>query len=767
MTQATPVTGPRVWAGAALVSLTVLAGAWGLGELVAPGPWWPVTALAVLAAAGATAVMRTRMRSRVAPTAWAAIGALLGLVAVYGGPGTSPSLPVPTVETVRRLGRLAESGVAGIADGQIPVEPTRGLELVIVVGVLAVLLLVDLTALGLGRAGVAGLCLAGLWGAVALFDRPPALWVLVVAGASYLLLLTLTRPVPALAGGAWWRDLGPGAVVAAAVTLFAVVLGPVASALPLYGAVAVPSGWGSSGVDGPLRLSTDLDMRANLDPRSDRPLLRYTTSNGVGVPLRLYTVTSFDGREWRRSSGSAAEAVDADGILWPAAHPAPVWSEPLDEITVRIGDLDQDRLPITVEPRRVEVAGPWRYDPVLDEVLADGSTSRDTSYRLEVAGRDLTPEALRADRVAQRIGGDGPESEPTLALPESAFLPQIAALAEELTLDATTDFDRAMALQTWFRSAANFRYDADVPPARTADAVWDFLTDRTGYCVQYATAMAVMARSLGMPTRMAVGFLPGQVNPDVRGEYVVTGRQAHAWPEIWFEGAGWVRFEPTPAIQTGAPPTYADPNLQAPVAPPQEVPTASASPPASAPPRTEPAPGGGGMTIGDTTVPPLAVVGGVGFTLLLGGAVTALVLRRRRRDRSPVLSRPELAWGHLRDELARRGVTWPDSATPRQVGTLLTGQIPDTAEPTRRGPDEAPPARPDGVSEPDAERVNEAARMSLERLVVAVERERYTPPRDDPEPWPVHDLETWVAEAVLPFGEPPAEHATRLTGRRR
>lgn len=746
MTRPSPVTGPRVWVGAALVVVTVFAGTLSLRELLAPGPWWPVATAAVVATATATAAMRSRMRSRGAPTAWAALGVVLGAVALYGGPGTGPTAPVPTLETLQRLRRLLSSGTTAIAEGQIPVDATRGLELVVVLGVAAVLLAVDLAALGLGRAGLAGVPLAALWTASALFDRPPALWVLVVGGVSYLLLLTLTRPTAPVAAGSWWRDLGPGSVVAAVATVLAVALGPVVAAVPGYGSVSVPSGWGRPGPGGggALSVSTDLDMRADLDERSAQPLLRYTTTSGVPIPLRLFTTTDFDGREWRRGPRADADALPLDGVLWPGPDDAPGPADEAEEVAVRVSDLDQDRLPIPVEPRSVEVSGRWVYDRRLDEVVAQGTSTRDTSYLLRVLPRPLTPDVLREDRSAARA-----EADEALALAESAYLADVAALAQEVVADATTDYDRAVALQSWFRDPTNFRYDTQLPPARTEDAVWDFLTDRTGYCVQFATAMAVMARTLGMPTRLAVGFLPGRPDPDVRGEYVVTGQQSHAWPEIWFEGAGWVRFEPTPAVQTGAPPMYADPNLAAPQPVPSEVPEVTAPTPTAPAPQANTAPGtGGGVTIGDTTVPPLGVAAGLAGVAVLVVAASVLAGRRGRRAQT-VPVRPEAAWAHLRAELARRGVTWPDSATPRQVGQLV-----DAGYAGRdREADAADPA------------TTERARRALERLLRAVETERYTPPRDD-DPWSVAELEAWVREAVEPFGEPSADAGARSRGRR-
>ena len=71
-----------------------------------------------------------------------------------------------------------------------------------------------------------------------------------------------------------------------------------------------------------------------------------------------------------------------------------------------------------------------------------------------------------------------------------------------------------------------------------------FLQTRRGLCEQFASTFAVMARTLGIPSRVAVGFTPGELNGD--GSYSVFGKNAHAWPEVWFDGIGWVDFEPTP-----------------------------------------------------------------------------------------------------------------------------------------------------------------------------------------------------------------------------
>ncbi len=730
MTGPSPVTGRSAWIGAALVAVATVAGAWTMTGLLAPGPWRSVTALVVVGLAGVVTGSRAASRSRLAPTGWGLGATLVAVVSLYGGTGTTPGLPLPTPDTLDRLVRLARSGVDAVAEGRIPVEPSRGLELLVVAGAALALLATDLLALALGRAGLAGLPLLGLWLPTILFERDPGLPLLLVGGVSYLLLLTLTRPRTRRAGTDA-RDAGPALAAAAAVCVLAVVAGPVASAMPFYGSMRLPGSWGPGGIDGPLRLSTDLDMRSSLGQRSDRPVLTYTTSAQAVGPLRMYTMVDFDGREWVRGD-AGADLAEAEGVLWPdaVADPAP---EDLARLSIRVGDLTQDRLPIPVEPRAVDVSGTWLYDPERDEVVAGRSaTTRDTSYEVTIAARDLSPDALRQDEA-----GVLPAADPRLAVPESEFTAEVRDLAAELTADAATTYDKAIALQSYFRDVRNFRYDTQLPPPETDDAVWDFLTQRTGYCVQFATGMTLMARTLGIPARLAVGFLPGSPSTEVRGEFVVSGRQAHAWPELFFEGAGWVRFEPTPAVQTGAPPVYADPFAGLPVTPEQQQATSSAAPsitPGAVTPQQGEQGTDGQVGIGSASVPTWVVlVGGGALLLVLTSA--ALALRARRRRRHPRLPEdPEGWWAFLRAALTEAGVTWSDAMTPRQVGSLLTERI-DAA-------DRDPLVRAEALD-------------ALDRLVRVLESTRYAPA---PREWDVEQLHGWVDAVRRPFvAEPERE----------
>jgi hypothetical protein len=176
--------------------------------------------------------------------------------------------------------------------------------------------------------------------------------------------------------------------------------------------------------------------------------------------------------------------------------------------------------------------------------------------------------------------------------------------------------------------------------------------------------MAVMARTLGIPARVVVGFTGGTKQSD--GSYLVTGADAHAWPQLWFDGAGWVRFEPTPA--SGSPgvaaPPYAAPDRA------ESLPRAS---PAPAPPQSAPIPTTEPGTASDSSAP-----GGPPIALLLGLVLCALVAallalpgaarRRVRRSRLERAARGDAAaaWQEVGASAVDAGLSWDASATIRR-----------------------------------------------------------------------------------------------------
>ncbi|NKY08781.1 transglutaminase domain-containing protein, partial [Cellulomonas hominis] len=344
-----------------------------------------------------------------------------------------------------------------------------------------------------------------------------------------------------------------------------------------------------TGAVGPVRLADDLDLRDSLRDQSSQVVLRYTVESvdedaegptataGLVGPLRSFTLRDFDGRSWQRDPGADLTDWDRGGLL--ASTPGLVGATPdasrgtLTAVDVQVGALREQRLPVSTFPRTVDIDGRWSYDPARDEVVGQDRTDVDTRYSMIVEVPDLEPDLLRS------TSGEVPDDVTGyLDVPGTEHEQDLRDLAAEITAGATTTYDRALALQSYFRDGTQFRYDTSVEAGESDDAVWDFLESRRGYCVQFATAMTVLARTLDIPARLGVGFLPGELGSD--RVYRVTGADAHAWPELYFPGTGWVRFEPTPAVQTGPPPSWSNPFR---AAGPSASPSATAQQPGAAP----------------------------------------------------------------------------------------------------------------------------------------------------------------------------------------
>jgi transglutaminase-like putative cysteine protease len=715
-----------VIAVATVVSLGALSG------VLAPGAWRWHVALAVAGTAAVTATVRAFTRSVVLPTLIGLVLAVYGLQAWYATPpGASPFLP--DAGTLSWAQQLVDQAATLIETSVVPMTVWPPVEMLIAAAAVLVFLAADLLAVGCGVPALSGLALVAVWTPGVVLGYPGSTWALAGTSFCYLLLLALGHaPVSHLAGGR-----RAGAVLAGSAALVAVTLaaGPVVAAAPVWSWVDLPDL--GTGAVGPVRLSDDLDLRDSLRQQSNQVVLRYSVEDyvtdddpgtdrraataGLVGPLRSFTLRDFDGRAWEREAGASLSDWDPDALL--TSDPGLLGTRldatlgTLVEVDVEVGALREQRLPISTAPRTVAIEGSWQYDTARDEIVGRDRTDATTTYTMVVQVPDLTPELLRAAE------GDLPEEvQDYLTVPETEHSADVRALAEQLTAGAATAYDQAMALQTYFRSSTQFRYDTSVAEATSDDAVWDFLQSRRGYCVQFATSMTVMARMLGIPARLGVGFLPGDIGSD--GMYSITGADAHAWPELYFPGTGWVRFEPTPAVQTGPPPSWSNPLAAAAGA--SAAPTEQAARPttdASATPSSTSTTAAGaeaGTGTGTTGSTPVALV--VLGTLALAGLVAGAVALLRRR-RPPARLTPEVAWARLHDRLRRAGVGWSDAHTPRQAVAAVR-----TALTAARG-------RP----------LDNEADRALVALADAVERDRYTP---QPEAVDEERLQGWIG-AVL------------------
>ncbi len=181
---------------------------------------------------------------------------------------------------------------------------------------------------------------------------------------------------------------------------------------------------------------------------------------------------------------------------------------------------------------------PEAVDPLRGTDLY-GATNTVPGYQVESFIPQVSEELLRAagratpDFIQQRYTQLPPD------LPE-----RIYALTRNLTSTAATPYDEALAIESYLRANYPYTLEVGMPPAGVDVADYFLFELKKGYCDYYATAMVVMARSVGLPARLVMGYASGTYNPTA-AEYIVSAADAHAWVEVYFPGTGWVEFEPT------------------------------------------------------------------------------------------------------------------------------------------------------------------------------------------------------------------------------
>ena len=431
-------------------------------------------------------------------------------------------------------------------------------------------------------------------------------------------------------------------------------------------------------------LSPLVDIRSRLVNRGNVEL--FTVVADRPAYWRVIGLSEFDGTTWTPPEQPLRPAV---GTLAAPAAGAPALLQ-----TIRISRLGGNLIPAAYAPAQVGTSGLFWADDTETLILpGEGLRPGDTISVLS-AVVEPPPDVLRQATVD--AAPDPRYYALTPAMPDEAIEEARAA-----TAGATSPYDQALMLQNWFRT--EFQYDLTVQSGHGSDAIQNFLRIRRGYCEQFAGTFAAMARSLGLPARVAVGFTPGDLEAD--GRYHVFGRHAHAWAEVWFDGIGWVMFEPTPgrgapgaeghtgvvpAQETGTGAPGAGGQTQVPGGP-TSAPTQSTSPgqgtspnpaPATSLPRSSTRRG----DAGDGVAPLAAIVLGAAALLLAWALLMPIALRRWAGGR-PVTAQERViaTWKRTCGALRLAGAPPLAGATPMEysiaaeqatgVDHRMTGEI--------------------------------------------------------------------------------------------
>ena len=441
-----------------------------------------------------------------------------------------------------------------------------------------------------------------------ILGRAPRAHLVLMMGLCALLLVVVSAPRGAQGAGPRLRAagaaLGGGASrLAAAALALVLAVGVLGQALPVP---VLP--WSQPG--GASVPEVRLTLNQDLVRGSSAPVLQYSgLEAGTSVRLTLAVIADLGGDTWtplddaRQNAAvhepqpeAGAGVLTPGGALRAAGGGGADIERSLPAVEVRVTGMRSHWLPVlqsalTIDDGQGVDLDDWSWVSGTSTALS-GSSEVTTGARYRVRGWSAVADAQGHPQTPVGIPAPTPDAgalDPYLELP--AAMPDVISNTAQAVVDAAgTGSDpaaRAAALAAWFHGNG-FVYDEQVPgsfdgaagSASPVQVVASFLDERAGYCVHYSAAFTLMARSLGLPTRIAVGYASTSTAAS-KGDWVtIGGSQLHAWPEVWIDGVGWLAFEPTPGGIGGQVGAVQAPTT--PAAPPTATPSAPAEPTAPA-----------------------------------------------------------------------------------------------------------------------------------------------------------------------------------------
>jgi transglutaminase-like putative cysteine protease len=634
-----------------------------LSPLLAGGSWWVGVALLgslVIAAAAAARSLGAR--------AWLAtlIGAVVwvALLILFFAPDDSFALVIPTPDTVGAFGELGRDGLRSIARQGTPAEATIGIRFVLAVGAGAFALLLDAIAIALripAFVGVPAVAIALVPGFV---NGEINLVGMALCGAAFLVVLWTDTRVRRLSSSRPGGVLGIGAIAVVGSLVFA-------GAAPGYnGESLLPSSGGSVFGRG---VSPLADLGKDLRRPGGAQQFSYTTTTTEPLNFRLLTLDEFNGTTWSAGNERIRELNEPGTLVDVPGLSDEVLTEPTTT-TVQVDGMIAPWLPVPFPSVRVAGAeGRWMWD-------LEGLTL--SSRLASASGQSYIAESVLIQPTREQLIAAQSEIPPNverfLELPDEIPTILTDTLAE-ITADTDNAYDTAFAIQQYLRGSP-FLYSVEAPvddgyDGDGFDVIAEFLEKKSGYCVHYSSAMAILARMADIPARVSLGYLRGDrvIGADTRLTYAVGTDDLHAWPELYFSGVGWVPFEPTPG--RGEVPAYARAESTTDG---RNLPGAGAServPGEQAPvaPGVTTSPTGGGAV----EPPSAGVLTGAALVLLLILGFPGIVRSFRRRGRTRALrsgrAGPLTAWREISDAAQDHGMPVSASDTPRAFAAVVAG----------------------------------------------------------------------------------------------
>ncbi|MGI9600770.1 MAG: transglutaminaseTgpA domain-containing protein [Acidimicrobiales bacterium] len=639
------------------------------------------------------AILLRRTGRGLALTALTTMVVVTGLITVTHYRDTARGF-IPTGATREAFRTDLQTAWDTFGEVAAPTEALTGFVVMASIGIWLCAFLVDWAAFRLGSKVETLLPPAALFGFQAVVGGDRARIASAVCFGAAAILFVLTHRVCSLERDGRWLAEGEGqgstallrggAVLSVVAVLVGLGVGPLlpgAEDEPLVELDPSGDGDGTRWVENPL-----VDIRNKLFEQSDSVMFTVST---VAAPdyWRMISLHEFDGDQWSTSD----TYVDAETEL-ASGQPEALGTEWVNQIFTMV-NMVSNWLPAAYEARSVvapDFSPNWSPNTGALLMPRDRPLESGDYYTVvsQVPDRDLAAVTSPSADIPAEI------ADVYLDLPND-FSTRVRQEAQDIVdrAGATTAYEKALALQNFFLE--QFTYDLDVAEGHSNADIEEFVFDlQRGYCEQFSGSFAAMARAIGLPSRVAVGFTPGEYNPE-GGYYVVRGTHAHAWPEVWFPDAGWVRFEPTP--QRGLP--RDEPLTQVPPVPiPEVVPdpadTEGVTVPTTQPPPTvttpaDAAPPAGGeaglLFVGlqrRTSLTPL-VIALVVVVLLVAAAALLFGIKRRDQHRrqagdAPVRVQIGRAWDDALDSLVMTGTNIDEAETANEFSRRAADRVDDT-----------------------------------------------------------------------------------------
>lgn len=677
------------------------------------------------------------------------VPSLAGLVALFGVivarflPETSFFGIIPTPATSQALREMVEFASDEVMTQVTPVLASPALIALTCFAVGLLVIMLDLLAFGVGFPAISGIIPASLLMVSSLVETHGAgIGAVAATAVGYLLLLAVAQWVSTsrLQGGRLPQFL---TIVAAA--LVAILLVP--AAIPGFNSGLLPEGKRFYLFGEPTGVNPVLNLGANLSQPLALDSIFYYTDAKEPVYLRTAVVSDLADSRWGPTDVNEGRmSLNEAGVDLPRQRVSRIdassGTSETSTVEIRTGNYNSPWLPIPHDSAQISgMTAAWGWNPATATIFSSSNApSADQNYTVSTQRPTWDAQEMANIVQAQRLENFVlrqrlPEETEDSGSELIANTYQDVLTEAKIPANTSDKFAIGIAIQNYLRST-RFTYSEQTPLEQGYDGagvnvVNEFLRVRAGYCIHYSSAMALMAREAGIPSRIVVGYSPGRAtgnsvnrNGVEMKEYAVSSRNAHAWPELYFEGLGWIPFEPTPG--RGSTPDYAPEASAAAEStqPSEQVPTQST-------PTTESVPDS--PVAEDTTVglEPGAGDGGflentwertlfISLGALLVGLLALLIpffIRRTRRSRTMALARDPAA-----DSASRALAAWRElTDTAKDYGFAMRPEESAAAFSARLESALRAPGNSESVS------FQYDAAAPLQRLRSAFEVARYAP----------------------------------------